>query len=134
MNTEKKKPGCLGQIIIYFIVIGLIGCFIIYNDNQKRNETPEMRREANCGARGKSAADAMAKHFVTQRLKAPSTAKFPRYDETSVLITGACEYTIQSYVDAQNGFGAMIRNQYSAEIRYDPMQNTYMALDIQIGN
>lgn len=134
MNIEKKKPGCLAQIVMCFVIMGLITCFIIYNDKQKRNETPEIRREAHCGARGKSAADAMAKQFVMQRLKAPSTAKFAWYNETSVLITGACEYTIQSYVDAQNSFGAMIRNQYSAEVRYDPIQDTYMAVDIQIGN
>jgi hypothetical protein len=61
----------------------------------------------------------MAEQFITKQLKAPSTAKFPyssdaeiSYDETTK------DWTIKSYVDAQNSFGAMIRNNYTVKIKY----------------
>jgi len=58
-----------------------------------------------------------SKEAVKARLRSPRSAKFPwgaseyqvnRQDDTMV---------ISSYVDAQNGFGAMIRNYYEVEIR-----------------
>ena len=57
----------------------------------------------------------MMEDFVKQRLKSPSTAKFPgvfdgRADHVTAL--GNQTYRIVSYVDAQNSFGAMIRTQF----------------------
>jgi hypothetical protein len=56
--------------------------------------------------------------FVKNRLKAPSTADFPFLDRT-VIPEGANTYIVRSYVDAQNGFGAMIRSDFRCEIRYN---------------
>jgi len=61
----------------------------------------------------------MMEDFVKGRLKAPSTAKFPgildgRSDHISYL--GNQKYRINSYVDAQNSFGAMIRTRFSGVI------------------
>ncbi len=52
----------------------------------------------------------MAKDFVMSRLKCPRTAKWPWFvkkDHTRHLGNG--RYQISSYLDAQNGFGALIR-------------------------
>ena len=57
--------------------------------------------------------------FVKKRLKAPSTAKFPwnyRDDDTKILKEGTT-YTVVSYVDAQNSFGAMLRKYYAGQIK-----------------
>ena len=59
---------------------------------------------------------------VRQRLKAPKTAEFPStwsgaYDVRVVntdLYSGA--YHISSYVDAQNGFGALIRSRWVVDL------------------
>lgn len=61
-----------------------------------------------------------AEDFVKQRLKSPSTAKFPRLFEKNEHITdlGNGEYQIKSWVDSQNGFGAMIRSKWSCKIRF----------------
>jgi hypothetical protein len=59
-----------------------------------------------------------AEDFVKQRLKSPSTAEFPGLFEKADHITelGNDEYRINSWVDSQNGFGAMIRSKFSCKI------------------
>ncbi len=59
-----------------------------------------------------------AEHFVKQRLKSPSTAEFPGIFEKADHITelGNDEYLINSWVDSQNSFGAMIRSKFSCKI------------------
>lgn len=133
MNEEKKKPGCLSQIIVAICVFGLIGWLVFSTEQQRKNETPETRREVKCGKEGKFSAGYMAEKFVRDRLKAPSTAKFPWYEESSVTISGECEFVIRSYVDAQNSYGAMLRSDYVVKLQYDPVENVYTAQNIQIG-
>lgn len=133
MSDEKKKSGCLAQIILFVFVMGLVGWLSYSTDQQKKNETPEIRREAKCGKEGKFSAGYMAEKFVRDRLKAPSTAKFPWYEESSVTISGECEFVIRSYVDAQNSYGAMLRSDYVVKLEYDPVENVYTAQNIQIG-
>ena len=72
-----------------------------------------------------SARDAcyMAQKFVSDRIKAPATADFELCSDAKVAPkvdsdVGTC-YTVVSYVDSQNSFGAKIRTNYAAEVRYD---------------
>lgn len=64
----------------------------------------------------------MAKKFIEQRLKAPSTAKFPNMSDDGVVITpatvtgGKCGFIVDTYVDAENGFGANIRARYTVTV------------------
>ena len=53
---------------------------------------------------------AMAQDFVESNLKCPRTAKWPwiSYSEVTVHL-GSGKYQISSYLDAQNGFGALVR-------------------------
>lgn len=60
---------------------------------------------------------AISQQFVKDRLKAPSTAEFPWYSSESVTPLGEERYRVQSYVDSQNSFGAMIRTKYVAIVR-----------------
>ena len=57
-----------------------------------------------------------AQGFVIQSLKAPSTAKFPALPY-EVRDLGDGRYFIDSYVDSQNSFGAMIRSNWSVTMR-----------------
>ena len=58
------------------------------------------------------------KEFVKNELKSPSTASFPglfeRGDHTKYL--GLQRYHVVSWVDAQNGFGGTIRNDFVADV------------------
>lgn len=62
-----------------------------------------------------------AEDYVKQRLRSPSTAKFPgiwdgKADHISKI--GERKYSIRSYVDSQNGFGAMLRTNWSCKITF----------------
>jgi hypothetical protein len=58
----------------------------------------------------------LCQNAVMKTLKAPSTADFPWPGEETIVDHGAWRYTVQSYVDAQNSFGAKIRTPFRCEI------------------
>jgi hypothetical protein len=61
---------------------------------------------------------AMAKRYVLESLKAPSTAKFPWYSEAFVKEESDNRWIVTSYVDSQNSFGAMLRVPFIVELTY----------------
>ena len=65
-----------------------------------------------------------AKSYVGQYLKAPATAQFPDYDKNFVQIIGKDSVQVSSYVDSQNGFGAMLRSYYVIQM-YKKGDNWY---------
>lgn len=75
---------------------------------------------------GRSDACFMAQKFVRQNLKAPTTATFPDWTEENCSATQAGDsWTVNSFVDAQNSFGAMIRSDYTARMTYHPVRDTW---------
>ena len=58
-----------------------------------------------------TAAKIMSEDFVTSCLKSPSTADFPWKAES--VIRDGTGWRVNSYVDSQNSFGAMIRSHYT---------------------
>jgi len=58
---------------------------------------------------------AIAESKVEAQLKAPSTAEFCSISEADISQKGDT-WTVRGWVDAQNGFGAMIRNKYTVVI------------------
>lgn len=63
-----------------------------------------------------SAAYVVSQNYVRDVLKSPSTAEFPYGSATESLPN---VYQVRSHVDSQNGFGAMIRSNYSMELKYN---------------
>jgi len=57
-----------------------------------------------------------AQQFVKQTLKAPTTAEFP-WDPVSAGTDGTGLYQVESYVDSQNSFGAMVRSEWMVNMR-----------------
>jgi len=64
----------------------------------------------------KESAWIFAKDAVKENLKAPSTAKFPLYDESYLEVLENGIYIIRSYVDAENSLGSNIRTNFSVQI------------------
>lgn len=56
--------------------------------------------------------------LVKGRLKAPATADFPTFPTHSTGMGGDGLVVIRSYVDAQNGFGAMLRTNFRCKLQY----------------
>ena len=73
------------------------------------------------------------KKLIKTQLNAPSTAKFPSFWNASDHVTylGGKRYKIRSWVDAQNGFGAMIRQKYVSTIRMENSDNHWSLEEVQ---
>lgn len=57
-----------------------------------------------------------AEDIVEQNLKSPSSADFCSYTDADILNLGDNEYKISGWVDAQNGFGATIRTDFTVTL------------------
>jgi len=94
-QINKGCIGCIGLIALAFLL-----ALIFPSDPAKRRQDD---------------ADAMAvtlcQQHIKQRLKAPSTASFPWGYSRNLTHVGD-KYIYAHYVDAQNSFGAMLRNNF----------------------
>lgn len=107
-------------LIILAVVIGIYS----YTKNQKRQEVQDALQEikderikfrGNENTKGYLSDEKIAyaaQKFIEKSLVAPSTAKFPSLFKSSITKKGSDTYTVSSYVDSENGFGAMIRSNY----------------------
>lgn len=102
-SKDKAGAGCLLVIIglvIWIVVAGVTG-----------SDDPPDSEELRFGAQD------VCHQFVKERLRAPATAKFERYSEAR--ITGVePTYTVRGHVDSENGFGALIRSDYTCTVRH----------------
>jgi len=73
------------------------------------------------------------KELIKKQLRAPSTAKFPGLFESKDHVTsmGDKRYQIRSYVDAQNAYGAMIRQHYINVVRMGSNSNHWILGDVK---
>lgn len=58
----------------------------------------------------------VCENFVEDRLRAPSTAEFPSTSDYDISGSGSV-YTVRGYVDSENGFGAMIRSDWTCVVQ-----------------
>ena len=82
-----------------------------------------------CSKGNGSLAFVMQQDAVRSRLRAPATADFPSSADVQVL--EGCRFMVRSYVDAQNGFGALIRTHYVSVIRHFPERRTWQVQSIE---
>ena len=76
------------------------------------------QREGACAGK-EVQAYVMTQDAVRSRLKSPSSAEFPWITDVVSAHSGGCKYEVLAYVDAQNGFGAMLRTTYGARLTFD---------------
>jgi len=85
-------------------------------DQQRRQQVAAARAQLErCG--DEIEALTYAREAVTQRLLAPSTADFPWANDEHVEVLACGRFRVREYVDAQNGFGAMVRQQFAVTMR-----------------
>lgn len=82
-----------------------------------KQKIEQVKKQQSAGRSAATSAYVYAEEAVKQKLKSPSTAKFPYYDTDSLSKSSDGSYTISSYVDSQNSFGAMIRSQWSCKMK-----------------
>jgi hypothetical protein len=108
----------LGASIVFSVVlVAFVIAFFLGTDGSLKSKAPAkpdlswIERDDSFGA------FYYTKEYVKLRLKAPSTAQFPdsERDNTSIHREGQV-YTVVSWVDSQNLFGAMLRTVYACRI------------------
>jgi hypothetical protein len=77
-----------------------------------------------------------AESFVKQKLKSPSSAVFPNADEKikQIEYLGENRYKINSWVESQNSFGAMLKMPFECTIRLDKEKGTVHSEGLKVGN
>ena len=109
------------------------GAFIIIVISITNNTTIKSKPEVYRG--NHKNAFYISQQFAENYLKAPSTAEFPAWDnQTSNVVQKSgsfTQYTINSYVDAQNIYGAMIREYYVCKVEYIKATDKWRLIDFK---
>lgn len=106
----------IGVFILLILAFNTCSNYLIKSDPNYKPLTEVEKEER----RQKDDAALNAQLLVKRKLKSPSTADFPPTSTAKVEKSENGTWIVTSYVDSQNGFGAMIRNDWVAEIRYLP--------------
>ncbi len=107
-NQPNKAVATFVMVVLGLLFIGLIGMFF-------GDDTPDKVEPAKAFTEFGALYD--SRTFVTRQLKAPATAKFD--DATAnVKKLNDTTFTIVSFVDSENSFGALLRSNYFCTITY----------------
>jgi hypothetical protein len=112
-----KATGCAVTFLVFIAIIIIISLATMGGDNSKPTETD---------------AYYFAREFVKNHLKVPSTARFPSIRDDNVFISRFADtWTVTGYVDAENSFGAAIRNYYECQLQYDEDEKAWYLKDLE---
>lgn len=113
-----KLIQAIGILVGIFVVIIIL---VAINDKSTKSKTPEQITADAC--RDESYSYLVSQMSIKQKIKSPSTAKFSsNYKHT---FTGNCVHTFVGYLDSQNGFGAMVRTNYTTTVQYNIKTRKY---------
>lgn len=103
-----------GRKLLMFLLIPVFIAVVVGMANSP-TPTPVQKTVEEIAYQKKHDFASLAKMNVEMMLKAPSTAKF---NTSPVVKEENGVYSISSWVDSENSFGAMIRSQWSVKARY----------------
>ncbi|MFA5841117.1 MAG: hypothetical protein WC847_02515 [Candidatus Paceibacterota bacterium] len=116
-----RCPHCQGKIYVWTWSKKLIAGFIvfiflsvIFSSGSSRSSTPVTTQQ------GPSNVEVCveSEHILEGFLKSPSTAKYPTCNSITIERLANDQFNVRSYVDSQNGFGAMVRSNWSVKYHY----------------
>ena len=81
--------------------------------------TPRPTRTPQPDVGSKYTALVLCQELVSDRLKSPSSAIFAKGSESVMIESAPGVWTVSSWVDSQNGFGAMLRTSWTCKIEYE---------------
>lgn len=111
-TNDDNAKGCA----VFGVILSLLALFLIIKcscSDHIDNQEPEMTAEEK-EADIKAEVIVAAQMEVEDNLKSPSTAEFPWGIEPRKINDST--YAVVSYVDSQNGFGAMVRSNFMVEV------------------
>jgi len=122
---EALGPGCGKLLLVLFCLFGgsiyLLGSMspkLSPEEKARQDAADKQARNKRYCSDDKIAALVMAQKLVKGNLKAPATAEFASIVDSQVTPIGDCSYRVVSYVDSQNSFGANIRTNFTATVKY----------------
>ena len=118
-SLSGTTKGCLFAIGI-FMLLGLILWGVSALGSGSGGAGSKVDKGSNTGAY------VVCKDFVEMRLKAPSTAEFSRMYDSDVEKVSGNYWKVESYVDAENSFGAMVRTYFTCEVTYQGDDNWHL--------
>lgn len=106
--SERRK-------IAYGVIIGIFVLFMVIGSGSDSSSTSPAPAPT-----GHSDIEVCveAEFLLKQFLKSPSTADFPTCSSMIIERLSEEQFKVSSYVDSQNGFGAMIRSNWSVQYHY----------------
>lgn len=116
----KKGTNPVLYALLFIIIITILGIVLSRGGKDKKHNTPDNIE-----------AYSMAELFIKEKLKTPSTVKFPTVSNTTIHKNGFV-WDINGFFDSQNIYSAYVRSNYSARIRYDSISGKWFLLDIKI--
>lgn len=111
-NEETPKKQSSSRTSLWFLVIAIALVFIIL--------PCACMSKGSIGLRSEADAYSMAKEFIKGYLETPATAQFPLIDDYGIAVVKVDNDTwkVIGWFDAQNIFGALIRNYYECSVSY----------------
>lgn len=100
----------------------------IENEAEKAKELRE-KEEINKKQYTKIDALIQSRVYIQNKLRSPGSAEFDSSIDGVKQINDTT-FTVSSYVDSQNGFGALLRSEYSLKIIFHPSEDTHDVKDI----
>ncbi|MEW6115610.1 MAG: hypothetical protein AB1553_01760 [Nitrospirota bacterium] len=122
----KRVGKAIGILICLAVVLSLLGAYLKGTSYYNPPAQPQYKPS-------KFDAFVMCQQFVEKKLKAPSTADFASSTESTLTAIDRNTFMIISYVDAQNSFGAKLRNHYACKVQHVDDKN-WKLLDLAINN
>lgn len=116
-----KNSGLLVKIVIFVIIVaigfGIYSCVNGCGCSSNSSGSGYSSKDKDSYGHDKFDAITIAEKEVKAQLKAPSTAKFCRSSEYTVS-RSSNTWTVSGWVDAQNSFGATLRNNFTVKITF----------------
>lgn len=104
---DEKKNGRMGALLVVGLVAAVGGCVTLTSGGGDDEPSAEdLTFDARRVCHG----------FIDDRLRSPGSSDFEETSEMDVTQSGAT-YVVRGKVDAQNGFGATVRSNYTCTVR-----------------
>jgi len=135
-GVESPNPKNEGLQAFYgFIILLVIVSVIMYScsgDDRTPEQIAQDKIESdNRECKNTTMAGIMSQGFIKERLRSPATADFP-FTPVSVTYLGDCVHVVKSYVDSQNGFGAIVRSNTMVKIKYVKEKENWGAIEVVV--
>lgn len=100
---------------------------------EKAEKEKELKEEEEKNRKHYSKIDALlqSRVYIENQLKSPGSAEFDSSLD-GVVQTNDTTFTVKSYVDSQNGYGALLRTHYSCKIIFHPKDDTHNIYDVVV--